>query len=368
VVERGVRIVVTDCDHPAVEIEREAAADAGVELRLEQCRTEDDVIARCADADGLLVQYAPITARVLDALPRVRVISRYGVGVDTVDVQAARRRGVIVANAPHYGTEEVGDHALALLLTMARATVRLDASVRAGRWDVAAAMPLPRIAGRLLGVVGFGAIGRAVARKARAFGYRVIAYELTAEPGGTADDGTPFVTLDDLLRRSHAVTLHVPYLPATRHMLDEPRLRRMRGDALLVNTARGQLIDTAALVRVLDEGHLAGAALDVLESEPPAPDDPVVRHPRIIVTPHTGWYSEESVTVLKQTCVRNALDALHGRTVAYAVTAPDEWDVLRTNETNVPLVVSVRTSGESSVPSVWCRTTRHTSRECCRTH
>jgi D-3-phosphoglycerate dehydrogenase len=154
--ERGVRIVVTDCDHPDVEIEREAAADAGVELRLEQCRTEDEIIARCADADGLLVQYAPITARVLDALPHVQVISRYGVGVDTVDVDYASRRGVIVANAPHYGTEEVSDHALALLLTMARATARLDALVRAGHWDMAAAMPLHRIAGRLLGVIGFG--------------------------------------------------------------------------------------------------------------------------------------------------------------------------------------------------------------------
>jgi D-3-phosphoglycerate dehydrogenase / 2-oxoglutarate reductase len=322
VAERDVRIVVTDCDHPDVEIERAAAADAGVELRLERCRTEDDVIARCADADGLLVQYAPITARVLDALPHVRVVSRYGVGVDTVDVDAASQRGVIVANAPHYGTEEVSDHALALLLTLARATARLDASVRAGHWDVATAMPLHRMADRLLGVVGFGAIGRAVARKARAFGYRVEAYEVTATPGGTADDGTPFVTLDDLLARAHAVTLHVPYSPATHHLLNETRLRRMRHDALLVNTARGGLVDTAALVRVLDEGHLAGAALDVLESEPPAPDDPVVRHPRIVVTPHAGWYSEESVTVLKQTCVRNALDALQGRDVTYTVTTP----------------------------------------------
>jgi D-3-phosphoglycerate dehydrogenase / 2-oxoglutarate reductase len=313
------RIVITDCDHPDVEVERRAAAEAGVELRLEQCRTEDDVIARCADADGLLVQYAPVTARGLEALPRLRVVSRYGVGVDTVDVEAANRHGVLVANVPHYGTEEVSDHALALLLTVARATARLDASVHAGHWDFAAAAPLHRIAGRVLGVVGFGAIGGAVARKARAFGYRVVAHEVTAEVGGAADDGTPFVTLDDLLGQAHAVSLHLPYLPATHHLLDETRLRRMRADALLVNTARGGLVDTAALVRVLDDGHLAGAALDVLESEPPAPDDPVVRHPRIVVTPHTGWYSEESVTVLKETCVRNALDALQGREVTNAV-------------------------------------------------
>lgn len=313
------RIVITDCDHPDVEVERRAAAEAGVELRLEQCRTEDDVVAHCADADGLLVQYAPITARVLDALPRLRVVSRYGVGVDTVDVEAAGRRGVLVANVPHYGTEEVSDHAVALLLTVARATARLDASVRAGQWDVGTAAPLHRVAGRLLGVVGFGAIGRAVARKARALGYRVVAYEVTAEAGGTADDGTAFVTLDVLVEQAQAVSLHVPYLPATHHLIDEPRLRRMRPDAVLVNTARGGLVDTAALVRVLDEGHLAGAALDVLETEPPAPDDPVVRHPRIVVTPHAAWYSEESMTVLKETCVRNVLDAFHGRTVPYTV-------------------------------------------------
>ncbi len=313
------QIVITDCDHPDVEIERRAAAEAGVELRLEQCRTEDEVVARCADADGLLVQYAPVTARVLDALPQVRVVSRYGVGVDTVDVEAATRHGVVVANVPHYGTEEVSDHAVALLLTVARATARLDAAVRAGRWDVGGVMPLHRIAGRLLGVVGFGAIGRAVARKARALGYRVVAYEVTAEVGGTADDGTPFVALDDLLAQAHAVSLHVPYLPSTHHLVDEARLRRMRADAVLVNTARGGLVDTAALVRVLDEGHLGGAGLDVLEVEPPAPDDPVVRHPRIVVTPHAAWYSEESVEVLKETCVRNALDALQGREVAHTV-------------------------------------------------
>jgi D-3-phosphoglycerate dehydrogenase / 2-oxoglutarate reductase len=316
-----VQIVITDCDHPDVDVERSAAAEAGADLRLEQCRTEDDVVARCGDADGLLVQYAPITVRVLAALPRLRVVSRYGVGVDTIDIAAASRRGVVVANVPHYGTEEVSDHALALLLTMARATARLDASVRAGQWDVGVAMPLHRIAGRVLGVVGFGAIGRAVARKARAFGYRVVAYEVAADVGGAADDGTPFVSLDDLLEQAHAVSLHVPYLRSTHHLLDETRLRRMRPDALLVNTARGGLVDTAALVRVLDEGHLAGAALDVVEAEPPAPDDPVVRHPRIVVTPHAGWYSEESVTVLKETCVRNVLDALQGRDVRYAVTA-----------------------------------------------
>jgi D-3-phosphoglycerate dehydrogenase len=313
------RIVITDCDHPDVETERRAAADAGVDLRLERCRTEDDIVARCADADGLLVQYAPITARVLAALPRLRVVSRYGVGVDTVDVDAASRRGVLVANVPHYSTEEVSDHAVALLLTLARATARLDAAVRAGRWGLAEVMPLHRIAGRTLGVVGFGAIGRATARKARAIGYRVVAYEVTAEPGTVADGGTPFVTLDDLVGRSHAVSLHVPYLPATHHLLDEERLRRMRADAFLVNTGRGALVDTAALVRVLDEGHLAGAALDVLEQEPPEPGDPVVGHPRIVVTPHAGWYSEESLTVLKETCVRNVLDALQGRDVPYVI-------------------------------------------------
>lgn len=313
------RIVITDCDHPDVDIERRTAADAGVEIRLEQCRSEDEVIERCADADGLLVQYAPISARVLDALPRLRVVSRYGVGVDTVDVEAASRQQVLVANVPDYGTEEVSDHAVALLLTMARATAWYDTSVRAGRWDAAETMPLYRMRDRLLGVVGFGAIGRAVARKARAFGYRVIAHEVKAAPGTTAPDGTEFVTLDELLERAHAVTLHVPYLPSTRHLLDEDRLRRMRPDALLVNTARGALVDTAALARVLDEGQLAGAGLDVLESEPPGPGDALVHHPRVVLTPHAAWYSEESMATLKNSCVRNVLDALQGRAVPYGL-------------------------------------------------
>ncbi|MEV8360365.1 C-terminal binding protein [Microbacterium sp. NPDC076895] len=306
------RIVVTDCDHPDIDIERRLAAEAGIEIRLEQCRTEEDVISRCADADGLLVQYAQITPRVFDALPNLQVISRYGVGVDTIDLEAAGRHNVLVKNVPDYGTEEVSDHALALLLTLSRATAQYDRSVRAGAWDAGVAQPLHRIRGRVLGVVGFGAIGRAVARKAAAFGYRVIAHDVLATPGTTAEDGTEFVRFDELLHRAHAVTLHAPHIPATHHLLNKDALLQMRPDAFVINTARGALIDTEALVEVLDTGHLAGAALDVLESEPPKPNERLIGHPRVLVTPHAAWYSEESTAALKELCVRNVLNVLDG--------------------------------------------------------
>jgi D-3-phosphoglycerate dehydrogenase len=314
-----VRIVITDCDHPDIDIERRAAAKAGIDIRLEECRTEDDVISRCADADALLVQYAPITQRVFESLPRLRIVSRYGVGVDTIDIRAAHQHNVLVANAPHYGTEEVSDHAVALLLTMARATAWYDASARKGSWNAKTAKPLYRIQGRTLGIVGFGAIGQAVARKARAMGYQPIAHDVTAKLGTTASDGTPFVSFDQLLEQAHAVTLHVPLLPTTHHLLDASRLRQMRPEALLVNTARGALIDTKALLEVLDSGHLGGAALDVLETEPPQPDNPLLHHPRVVTTPHAAWYSEESTAALKHTSVTNALDALHGRPLKHLV-------------------------------------------------
>ncbi|WAP51853.1 C-terminal binding protein [Arthrobacter sp. ATA002] len=278
------RIVITDCDHKDIAIEEQVAAEAGLMIRLENCRTEDEVIAQCADADALLVQYAPVTARVLAALPNLRVISRYGVGVDTIDVATAEQSGVAVMNVPHYCTDEVSDHAIALLLTLARGTSKYDRLVREGVWDAAAARPLYRIRGRVLGIIGYGAIGQAVARKATALGYEVVAHDVAFEPGSIAADGTPMLALEDLLVHAHAVTLHAPHVPSTHHLLNTARMRLMRPDAILVNTARGALIDSEALADVLEEGHLAGVALDVLEAEPPVAGDRLLRHPRVVLT------------------------------------------------------------------------------------
>jgi D-3-phosphoglycerate dehydrogenase len=317
-------VVITDCDHPDVDPERTVLEAAGVDVRLETCRTGEDVAAAAADADALIVQYADVDEAALRALERCRGVVRYGVGVDTIDVDAATRLGVWVVNVPDYGVEEVSDHALALLLGLLRGIAPLDRAVRAGRWDDAAAGPLRRLSTRTVGVVGCGRIGAAFARKALAVGLRVRAHDPAGVPDELRDAGVKAASLDAVLQGSDAVSLHVPLTPDTHHLIDADALARMRDGAYLVNTARGGLVDGAALLAALDDGRLAGAALDVLETEPPEPEDALVRHARMVVTPHAAWYSEESAHTLKTEVAREALRVVRGERPRSPVNEPEE--------------------------------------------
>jgi D-3-phosphoglycerate dehydrogenase len=303
-------VVITDCDHPSVDPERRVLAGHGVELRVLDCRTPREVAEQAGDADVLVNQYVPVTAEVLDALPACRLVVRYGVGVDNVDLQAATRRGVWVANVPDYGREEVADHTLALGLALLRGVAVLDRSVRDGTWDVAPARPLRRLATLTWGVVGCGAIGTAVAGRAAGLGMTVLGYDLAA-----VRSGPPIrrASLEELLGRADLVSLHAALTPESRHLMGASALARMRPTAYLVNTARGGLVDGAALLDALDCGALAGAALDVLEREPPdGLGWELVRHPRVVATPHAAWYSEESFLTLKTEVAREALRVLEG--------------------------------------------------------
>ncbi|WP_432572677.1 C-terminal binding protein [Kineococcus sp. SYSU DK005] len=306
------RIVITDCDHDSVDVERAVARDAGADLVLARCRTEDDVVAAGADADALVVQYAPVTARVLDALPRVRVLSRYGVGVDTLDVPAATARGVAVCNVPDYGTEDVSDHAIALALTLARGTARLDRAVRAGTHSLEHVKPLHRVATRTFGVLGLGRIGAATARKAAGLGYAVVGADPRAEPGTTTAQGVRVLGTEEVVASSDVLSLHLPLTAGTHHLIGEDLLARARPGAVLVNTSRGGVVDTAALVRALRSGRLAGAGLDVFETEPLPRDSELLQLEQVVLTPHAAWYSEESYAELKRRTVRNAVDVLAG--------------------------------------------------------
>jgi D-3-phosphoglycerate dehydrogenase len=303
-------VAVTDCDHPSLDPERQVLAGHDVELRLLQCRTPGEVAEQAGDADVLLNQYVPITAEVLDALPRCRLVVRYGVGFDNVDVEAATRRGVWVANVPDYGREEVADHTLALGLALLRGVATLDRSVRDGSWDVEVARPLRRLGTLTWGVVGCGAIGTAVAGRAARLGMTVLGYDLAAV---ASQPPVRRVPLEELLATADLVSLHAALTPDSRHLIGAPALARMRPTAYLVNTARGGLVDGAALLDALDAGALAGAALDVLEQEPP--DElgwALVRHPQVVATPHAAWYSEESFLALKTEVAREALRVLEG--------------------------------------------------------
>jgi D-3-phosphoglycerate dehydrogenase len=302
-------VVITDCDHDNVDPER-AVLDGHVELRVLACRTPQEVAAQAGDAEVLLNQYVPITAEVLDAMPRCRLVVRYGVGVDNVDVEAATERGVWVANVPDYGRDEVADHTLALAMSVLRGVAVLDRSASDGVWGLDAARPLRRLSVLTWGVVGCGAIGAAVARRAAGLGMRVLGYDLPQVPSEPPIERVP---LEELLASSDLVSLHAALTPESHHLIGAEALGRMRPSAFLVNTARGGLVDTAALLAALDAGELAGAALDVLETEPP--DDlgwRLARHPRVVVTPHAAWYSEEAFLTLKAEVAREALRVLEG--------------------------------------------------------
>jgi D-3-phosphoglycerate dehydrogenase len=270
-------------------------------------------LAATLDADALLVQYSTLDADLVGRLRRCRVIGSYGVGYDQIDVAAAAARGIAVVHVPDYGTEEVSDHALCLLLGLARGLLGLQADVRAGGWDYAAAGPLHRLRGRTLGIVGLGRIGRRVAAKARAFGLRVVAADPYLTPSTFAEHGAEARPLERLLAEADFVSLHAPLNEETRGMLDARAFALMKPGACLVNTARGALVDEGALRAALDAGRLAGAGLDVLTEEPPAAGHPLLGHPRVLVTPHAAWYTEEAMRDLQRLLAEDVARVLAGR-------------------------------------------------------
>ena len=305
------RIVITDCDHPTIEIERAIFARAGYEVELHQCHAADEVIAAGTGAVALLTQYAPITEAVLAALPSVRVLGVYGASLDNIEPLAAARPGLRVVNVPDYGVDEVADHTVGLILALTRGIVALDRAVHTGTWDFRSGGELHRSSGRQVGIIGLGRIGSAVARRALALRFRVVG----ADPSRPAVEGVSFLKLEELLETSDVVTVTTRLDPSTRHLLDAAALARMKPGAYLVNTSRGGVVDQAALVEALRSGHLGGAALDVLEREPIAFDDPLLSLPNVVLTPHAAFYSRESIVEMK----RRAAEAV---TAALANTDP----------------------------------------------
>jgi D-3-phosphoglycerate dehydrogenase len=316
------RAVITDCDYPDVEQQRVVLEAAGADLIWENLRTEDALIAGLAGAEVLLTQYAPLTARVIDSLDRCRGIVRYGVGYETVDLAAAARRGIYVCNVPDYGTDEVSDHAITLLLTIARKIVPLAQGVQQGVWSLEHIKPVGRLRGRTLGIVGLGRIGSLTAAKAQPFGLNVIAHDPVLSPEAFAQCGVRPVDLETLLRESDYVSIHAPLSAETHHLISDRTLALMKPTAFLVNTARGGLVDAAALGRALRAGQLAGAAIDVTETEPIPRDSPLLGLDNCIVTPHAAWYSEEASAALQRLAAEEAVRLLRGEPPRCPVNRP----------------------------------------------
>ena len=315
-------VAVTDHVFPDLEQERTLLAAAGHELRFgSNAATAQEVREAVADADGILNCYAPVPAEVIRELEHCAVIARYGIGMDTIDLDAATAKGIVVTNVPDYCIDEVSDHALALVLSLVRGVTRLDRHVRAGSWTPNDARPLHRLRGRTLGLVGFGRIARALAAKASGFGYRIATTDPFVADDAVRAAGAEPMTLDELLEGSDVVSIHAPLTPQSRHLIGRAELDRMKSDAILVNTSRGPLVDLEALRAALEDGRLGGAGLDVLETEPPEADDPLLHRDDVIVTPHAAFYSEESLAELQRKAVEQVIEALAGRVPPYAVNA-----------------------------------------------
>lgn len=292
------KVVLTDYVWESLDVERRILGELA-ELHPMQTRKPEEFIAAAADCDALLNTYAgPITAEVMAKMPKCRIIARYGIGVDTIDLEAATAAGIIVTNNPTYCIEEVAEHAMALILACARKTVFYDRMVRDGRWEVPPGKPLFRLAGSTLGLVGFGNIARQVAVRASAFGMRVLFFDPFVKQGQFDCPGIA-TELAELLGAADIVSLHPPLTPQTRGMIGDAALGRMKPTAFLVNCSRGPIIDTDALVRALDAKKIAGCALDTTDPEPLPNPHPLRGRENVILNPHVAWYSEQSMKGLQ---------------------------------------------------------------------
>jgi D-3-phosphoglycerate dehydrogenase len=312
-------VAVADSVFPSLEPAKQALARLDPELRLAERPTAEAIMDVARQADAVMVTYAKLTGDMIRGFERCRSIGRFGIGVDNIDIEAATQAGIVVTYVPDYCVDEVSDHAMALLLALARKVTFGNRLVQAGRWEMPAVVPIHRLRGRTLGLVGFGKIPQLLVPKAQAFGLKVIAFDPFVADQAVAGLGVELVGLDELLARADFISVHAPLTPETHHMFDGNAFARMKPEALLINTARGPLVDIQALAAALDAGHLAGAALDVLPEEPPPADLAVIDRDNVILTPHTAFYSEEALLDLQTKAAEDVARVLSGERPIYPV-------------------------------------------------
>jgi D-3-phosphoglycerate dehydrogenase len=313
-------VLYADHDYPDVELELELFRGEGIDVHVAQCRTEDQVIDAARGCFGILLQYAPISERVVAALPDLGIVSRIGAGFDTIDTEACARHGVWVANSPDYGVGEVATHALALALAITRNIVAYDRDIAAGRWHYLSSGTLRRPREMTLGIVGLGRIGKRMAHVARETFKRVVAYDPYLIDGDFPSYVERAPTLAALAREADVVSLHTPLTAETRGLVDRAFFASLRPGSYLVNTARGAVVDLDALLAALDAGILAAAGLDVLPEEPIPRSSRLLGHPRVVLTPHAAFYSAESERELRRKAARNLATWLGTGRPDYVVT------------------------------------------------
>ena len=312
-------IAVADSPFPNLNPAEAILSELDAELVMADEPTVEGILKVASEADGLMVTYGQITVDVIAGLEKCRVIGRFGLGVDNIDIEAATKAGIAVVYVPDYCIDEVSDHAMAMLLNLARKVSFSNSLVQAGRWEMPAVTPLSRLRGRTLGLAGFGQIPRVVAPKAQAFGLKVIAFDPYIDKDVAAALDVELVDFETLLQTSDYVSIHVPMMPETENLFGADAFAQMKPDALLVNTARGPLVDTEALAKALDAGEIGGAALDVMPVEPPPADSPLLGRDNIILSPHTAFYSVEALDELQTKTARGVVDVLKGEKPVYPI-------------------------------------------------
>jgi D-3-phosphoglycerate dehydrogenase len=317
----GPVIAVTDSVFPTLDPAKAALSRLNPTYRMSKSANADDIIAVAKDADAVLVTYAKLTRDVLNQFTRCKAIGRFGLGVDNIDLPTAKEKGIAVNYVPDYCIREVSDHAMALLLSLIRKVPLSNRLVQSGRWEMPAVVPIRRIEGTVLGLIGFGHIPRLVAPKAQAFGIKVIAHDPFAKPEIFKAANVESVDLDTLFKTSDYVSVHAPLLPATRGMMNAAAFARMKKGAYIVNTARGPLIDEPALIAALDSGQVGGAGLDVVAAEPLAKDSPLLGRDNVIISPHTAFYSIEALDELQTKCATDVARVLSGEKAVYPISA-----------------------------------------------
>jgi D-3-phosphoglycerate dehydrogenase / 2-oxoglutarate reductase len=313
------KVLVTDYAWKDLEIEKGILLEVGASLVAATSGAEEELVDLVPSVDGILTNWKRVTKKVIASAPKCKAIGRYGVGLDNIDVKFATTMGIAVTNVPVYCLEEVSDHTLALLLALARKINFYDRNIKNGEYQLQAGPPLRRIKDKTLGIAGYGKIGRAVAQKAKTFGLKVIVFDRKATTDMRLEGGVEYVSFAQFLARSDYISLHTPLTPETRHLFNLEALRKMKPSAVIVNTARGDIIDRDALLKALNEGLIAGAGLDVLSQEPPDPDDSLILHPKVIVTPHAAFNSVESIEDLRKTAAWQMTKLLSGKIPDFVV-------------------------------------------------
>jgi D-3-phosphoglycerate dehydrogenase / 2-oxoglutarate reductase len=309
-----VKVVITDHRFPDVEREKHAVESSGGTLVVGESTSEDQLAATCRDADGVLTVRAAITKPVIAAMEQCRIIVRYGIGVDNIDIAAATERGIMVANVPDYCIDEVSDHALALLLMLSRQMISAISLAKEKRWAISTMPALRRLRGQVCGLVGCGKIGSLLAGKASQLGMRVMIYDPYLNEARCREMGAELVSFDTLLECSDFISLHAPLNDVTYHVFGDAAFAKMKSSASIINTARSGLIDEAALIAALDAGKISGAGLDVVDAESAVPParSALTEHPKVVVTPHTAWLSVEARETLQARAIAQVLACLKG--------------------------------------------------------